>query len=187
MQKLILLILLANTAQAIIPTIDQHILASDITTMTTYASTMGSYISRVGQATTVAKQVEQLHSLQQLQSVGSQICALCSQTDTQNLQNYINNINDDLCSQFSWSMQNITGVAQNVTNINEIIAQFQVNPQAAALALQRSVVQTAASTQNTLAQMQMLMAQQGQKQLAEQKLEKQNNNDVYTGFSQSGL
>ena len=55
------------------------------------------------------------------------------------------------------------------------------------MALQRSAIQTAVSTQNTMAQIQVLMAQQGQKQLAEEKMEKQNANDAYAGFMQAGL
>ena len=187
MHKIILLMFLANNALAIVPTIDQNILSKDLATMNTYLATVDGYLSTMSQAMSIAQQVSQLHSLQQLQSVGTQICALCSPTDTENLQNYIKNVNDDLCSQFSWSIQNITGLVQNVRSIADILLQFQSNPQAATLALQRSAVVTAASTQNTLAQMQVLMAQQGQRQLAERKLEKQNNTDAYTGFSKSGL
>ncbi len=187
MHKIILLMFLVNNAIAIVPTIDQNIVSKDLVTMNTYLTTINGYLSNMSQAMSIAKQVSQLRSLQQLQSVGTQICALCSPTDKENLQNYIKNVNDDLCSQFSWSIQNITGVVQNVTNIADILLQFQTNPQAAALALQRSAIETAVSTQNTLAQMQVLMAQQGQKQLAERKLEKQNNTDAYNGFSKSGL
>ena len=187
MRKIILLMFLANNALAIVPTIDQNIVSKDLATMNTYLATVDGYLSTMSQAMSIAQQVTQLHSLQQLQSMGDQLCALCTPTDTADLQSYINNVNDDLCSQFSWSIQNITGVVQNVTSIADILLQFQTNPQAAALALQRSAVETAASTQNTLAQIQVLMAQQGQKQLAERKLEKQNNTDAYTGFSKSGL
>ena len=155
--------------------------------MTGYSATLGEYLSRISQITTIAKQVQQLQSLQQLETTGASVCALCTPIEQQNLQSYINNINDDLCSQFSWALQNITGVAQNINNINEIISQLQTNPQAAALALQRSAIQTAVSTQNTMAQIQVLMAQQGQKQLAEEKMEKQNANDAYAGFMQAGL
>ncbi len=187
MWKIILFILLTNNTLAIIPTIDQNIVSKDIVTMNTYLSTVGGYLSSMTQVMTIAQQVQQLHSLEQLQSVGAQICALCSPTDAQALEHYINNVNDDLCSQFSWAIQNITGVVRNVTSIADILLEFQTNPQAAALALQRSALETAVSTQNTLAQIQVLMAQQGQKQLAERKLEKQNNTDAYIGFSKSGL
>ena len=187
MLRMIILILLCTNAFAIMPTIDENVVRKDLTTMNTYIANINGYLTTMSQAMTIAQQVTQLHSLQQLQSVGTQICALCTPTDNENLQNYITSVNDDLCSQFSWSIQNITGVVQNVTSIADIILEFQTNPQAAELALQRSAIETAASTQNTLAQMQVLMAQEGQKQLAERKLEKQNNNDAYAGFTKSGL
>ncbi len=186
-KKLIPLIFLANSVMAIVPTIDQHELANDIGTMAGYGATLGGYLSRISQATTVANQLQHLQSLQQLETAGTGLCALCTASDGQQLQTYINNVNDDLCSQFSWAMQNITGVAQNINNIDDIINEFQINPKAALLALQRSSIQTAASTQNTIAQIQVLLSQQGQKELAEQKLEKQNSDAAYTGFNHSGL
>lgn len=185
----ILLFLFLRSAQvfAIVPTIDEHQLSDDLSTMMSYGTSMGGYLTNLSKTITAVDQVQQLHGLQQVEAVGSSLCALCSLTDQKQLQSYIDDVNNDLCSQFSWAISNITGLEQNVGTINQIIQLFQTNPKAAAIALQQAVVQTQVSTQNTIAQVQVLMSQQAQKQLAEQKMEKQNTNDIYAGFRQSGL
>lgn len=186
--KLSLLFVLTTARSfAVIPTIDQHQLATDLTTMSTYSAQVSAYLVGISKAVTAFEQVQQLHGLQQVEAAGSAICELCSLTEERQLQTYINNINSDLCSQFSWAMSNITGLVQNVTNISEIIQLFQTNPKAAVIAMQQAAIQTQISTQNTIAQIQMLMAQQAQKQLAEQKAERQNSNNIYLGFKKSGL
>ncbi|MBP9742096.1 MAG: hypothetical protein KBD37_01925 [Burkholderiales bacterium] len=183
----LLLIVVTGRSLAVIPTIDQHQLATDLTTMSTYSAQVSAYLVGIGKAVTTFEQIQQLHGLQQVEAAGSAICELCSLTEEQQLQTYINNINGDLCSQFSWAMSNITGLVQNVTTISEIIQLFQTNPKAATIAMQQAAIQTQISTQNTIAQIQMLMVQQAQKQLAEQKVELQNSNDIYIGFKKTGL
>ena len=172
---------------AIIPTIDQYQLSSDISTMTNYSSTIASYLSNISKATTSVEQVRQLHGLQQVEAIGNSLCALCTQVDEKKLQNYVNNINDDLCSHFAFAVRNITGLAQNINNISDILLLFQTNPKVAGLALQQAVIHVQVSTQNTLSQIQILMAQQAQKQLAEQKIEKQTTDNTYLGFKHSNL
>ena len=183
----LLLVIYSNTVMAIVPTIDQQQLKNDITTMASYGATIGAYMAKISQAITAVDQVRQLRGLQQVEAAGKAICALCTPVEEYNLQNYINNINDDLCSQFSFAMENITGLARSVNSLTDIIQLFQTNPKEAGLALQRAAIQTQVATQNTMTQIQMLMAQQAQKQLAEQKLEKQTTEEVYGGFKQSGL
>jgi hypothetical protein len=176
-----------NYALAIVPTIDQHQLSDDITTMTTYASTIGAYLQKISQAVTVAEQINKLQGLQQLEAAGNALCDLCKPIDIQKLQIYINNINGDLCSQFSFALGNITGIAKSIQSINDVINAFATNPKEAGLALQRASMQTQVASQNTLAQIQLLMTQQTQKQLASEKLAKQNNDAIYSGFHNNKL
>lgn len=187
MLRIILLIFLSANAFAIVPTVDENVVSKDLTTMNTYIASINGYLTSMSQAMTVAQQITQLQSLGQIQSMADQLCLGCATTDIQKLEDYINNVNDDLCTQFSWAIKNITGVVQNVTTIADIILAFQTNPEAAELALKQSAIEIAASTQNTLSQMQVLMAQEGQRVLAERKLEQQNNKNAYAGFSKSGL
>ena len=187
MHKFICLFLISIQAMAVVPVIDEHQLSTDITTMTSYGTTLGAYLSRLGQVMTAAQQVQQLHGLEQVSKAGTAICDLCSPVETIQLQTYVEQVNRDLCSQFSWSMKNITGLSQSVQDINDVVSLLQTNPKAAGLALQQAAIRTQVASQNTLAQIQLLMAQQSQKQLAEQKLEQQNTAATYAGFKQSGL
>ena len=188
MKKIIIMLFIyINVVLAIVPTIDQHIFDSDLSTMASYSAKVGLYLSQIGQAITAVDQVKQLNGLQQIEAIGNNICTLCNQTNQEDLENYINNINNDLCSQFSFSLQNITGLVNSVHNINDIINMLQTNPSSANIALQQAAVQTQVASQNALAQVNMLMAQQNQKTLAEQKYEKQTTNDAYSGFEKTGL
>ena len=184
---LILVMLEIPIGFAIVPTIDQHQLSDDITTTTDYAYNIGSYLNRLGTVMTAVDQIKQLHGLEQITAAGNAVCDLCTPIEQKQLETYIDTVNSDLCSQFGWAMTNITGLSKSFQSINDVILMFKTNPKAAGLALQQAAVQTQTATQNTLAQIQMLMAQQAQKQLAEQKLEKQNTNAVYTGFKNAGL
>ena len=174
-------------AFGIVPTIDQYNLSENITTMTSYGATAGAYLNRLSKVMTAVEQVQQLHGLQQVSSAGTAICNLCSPIEASQLQTYVNQVNSDLCSQFAYAMKNISGLAQSVQDITDVINLLQTNPKEAGLALQRASIQTQAAMQNNLAQIQLLMAQQAQKQLAEQKLEQQNTASAYSGFQQSGL
>lgn len=178
---------LSFDAYAIVPTIDQHQLSEDVSTVTSYASTLGVYLNQLSQVMTAAEQVKQLHSLEQVSALGTAVCQLCNLSDTKKLATYVQQVNDDLCSQFSFAMQNITGLAQSAKDIEGIIQLLQTNPKAAGLALQRAAIRTQTASQNTLSQIQLLLVQQNQKILAEQKLEQQNTDAVYAGFKQSGL
>lgn len=185
----LILLLLFGIEQiyAVVPTIDQHQLSQDATTITSYGANIGVYLDKLGQAITVADQITQLHSLEQIKEAGNGLCELCSPIEQKKLEVYIESVNSDLCSQFAFAMKNITGLNKSIKSINDVISMFQTNPKAAGLALQQAAIQTQTATQNTIAQIQMLMAQQAQKQLAEQKLEKQNTVAVYSGFRKAGL
>jgi hypothetical protein len=187
--KLLLLYvgIISLTSFSLVPTIDQNILAQDTSTMLGYASQMGSYLDKLGQVMTAAEQIQTLKSLNQLEVTGNAICELCTNSDQQQLTNYIDQVNTDLCSQFSFALKNIAGINKSVQSIEEVINLFQSNPKAAGIALQKAAMTIQTTTQNTLAQMQMLMAQQAQKSLAEEKLEKQTTDAVYLGFHNSDL
>ena len=179
--------MLIKTIIAIVPTIDQHMLESDLSTMANYGASIGLYLADISRTVTAVDQVKQLNGLAQIEAIGDNICALCNSSNQQELETYINNINNDLCSQFSFSLHNITGLESNVHNINDIISMLQTNPGSASIALQQASVQTQLASENAIAQLNLLMAQQNQKSLAEQKYEKQVTNDVYNGFSQAGM
>lgn len=177
-----------NYVYAVVPTFDMYQSVQDsITTGANYAVTISAYLDKIGQAITVANQIQNLKGLNDLTNLSNSICDLCSPIQHQQLNTYINNVNMDLCSQFKYALDNITGMTHIVRDLNDIIGNFHSNPQQAGLALQRAAIATQQISQNTLAQIQLLMAQQAQKQLAEQKLEKEDTNEVYVGFDNAGL
>ncbi len=184
---LIILCSIYNLVYAIIPTIDQYQMGEDLTSMANYTPALGVYIAKLEQSMTAVEQIKQLRGLQQISTAGTAICDLCSPTDIAKLHTYINQVNGDLCSQFAFAMQNITGLVQSVNDINDVISLLQTNPKAAMLSLQQAAIRTQTASQNSLAQLQLLIAQQSQKTLAEQKLEQQSTELIYAGFKQSGL
>lgn len=186
--KIMIFIVGIQFSVAVVPTFDMYQSVQDsVTTGADYAITISEYLNKVSQAMTVAEQIRNLKGLNDLTSLTDNVCELCTPIQHQKLNTYINNVNSDLCSQFKMALDNITGLSNAVHDINDIIANFRSNPQQASLALQRAAIQTQQVTQNTLAQIQLLMAQQSQKQLAEQKLEKEDTVETYKGFDNAGL
>lgn len=176
-----------NLAYAVVPTIDIYQETQDLNTMGVYTTKITTGLLKIGEAVDIAVQLRELKSLQDVANAGGAICRLCSLSEQQQLQMYINQVNDDLCSQFSVAMSSMIGVQQTIRGLQDIIKNFNTNPKEAGLALQSASIQTQAAIQGTLAQIQVLLAQTAQKQLAQEKFAKQNNAALYEGFKQSGL
>lgn len=158
-----------------------------ILAMSGYVTAITTAMNNLGQGVDIAVQISNLQSLQDVAKVGGAICKLCNKSEQKQLQDYINQVNDDLCSQFGLAIHNITGIQKTMKSLQDIITVFRTNPKEAGLALQTASIQAQSAIQSSLAQVQMLIAQNAQKQLAEEKLAKQNNEDIYAGFRQSGL
>jgi hypothetical protein len=179
--------LLVFHAYGVVPTVDQNQLQQDITTTLTYGAMLGTILNKLSDVMSVTDQVAKLHSLQDVAALGGDICRICSPIDKLRLQSYIEQVNNDLCSQFSWAMNNITGIDRSIKSLQEVLTIFAINPKQAGIALQMAAVQTHAATANTMAQIQMMLAQTKQKDMAEEKLERQNTNEIYIGFRKSKL
>lgn len=175
------------TIYAVVPTIDVSQQAQDMQAISSYTAKITTTVAKIGQAIDIANQLKELKSLEQVSKVGGDICKLCSKSEQETLQLYINQVNDDLCSQFSFALENIIGINNDIKKINDIVTLFNTNPKEAGLALQTAALHTQMAVQNTLTHMHALTAQQAQKQLAEEKLSKQNNELIYTGFKKSNL
>ncbi|MCC2645213.1 MAG: hypothetical protein K0R49_255 [Burkholderiales bacterium] len=176
-----------NYTYAVVPTSDVYQEFQDLKTMGVYTTKITTGLLKIGEAVDIAVQLRELKSLQDVSNAGGAICRLCSVSEQQQLQMYIKQVNDDLCSQFSVAMSSMIGVQQTIRGLQDIIKNFNTNPKEAGLALQSASIQTQAAIQGTLAQIQLLLAQSAQKRLAEEKLAKQNNTDLYAGVRQSGL
>ncbi len=173
-----LLVALPLTSYAIVP-ITTSLDPNALSAAATAAANAGTYLSQIQQAQTVATQIQGLQGLQQLQTAGSGLCNLCNTSDKSQLQAYLNNVNGDLCSQFSNAMSNLNSAKQSFTSLQGIInALSGVNPQAASLSLIQSSATTLTSVSNTLAQMQAMEAQTVQKQLAQEKYDRQEATDM---------
>ncbi|MCC2624518.1 MAG: hypothetical protein K0R14_391 [Burkholderiales bacterium] len=180
-------ILFFGCAEAIVPTTDVYEVAQDVKTMGVYAAQITTGLLKISEAVDIATQLRELKSLQDVERAGGAICQLCSKSGQLALQEYLNQVNDDLCSQFSTAINNMIGVQNTIRSLQDILKIFNTNPKEAALALQAASIQTQAAIQGSLAQIQVLLAQSAQKKLAEEKLAKQNNADLYLGFGQNGL
>ncbi len=167
--------------------IDMYQLSKDRMTFLDYTFRIGQYLERIGKAVNTAEQLKNLKSLQQIQGAGRAICELCTPLERQQLELYIQHVNDDLCSQFNYAMDNLIGFQGTIKSMQDVINNLTINPQAAGLALQQASIQASIASASTLSQIQLLIAQQEQKKLAEQKLERQVTDDIYSGFKNSGL
>jgi hypothetical protein len=177
---------IANVS-AVVPTTDVKQEIDDITAMKSYTAHIASIVYNIGQAVDIAEQIRNLKSLEDVERAGGAICKLCSSTERFQLQQYINQVNDDLCSQFGTAMQSVIGAEKTVKSIQNIIDSFSTNPKEAGLALQAAATQANSAIQGSLSQIQVLLVQKAQKQLAQEKLSKQNNQALYIGIKQSGL
>lgn len=141
---------------------------NDAATMGQYVASVSSTMGKIQQTMSAVDQLKNLQGLQKLQA-GGQLCELCNATDLAQLQSYRNSINTDLCSQFSNAYQNLTGVTNAANSLSDIMRLLSTDPKAAALSLQQASVSAAQTTNSTLAQIQLMQAQQMQKQLADEK------------------
>ena len=172
-EKLIILMgLISGSTFAVVPTTDMYQMGQDTSTTATYVAQIPNYLSKMNSTMNAANQVQNLHGLSQIQGAGQSLCQLCNATDLATMKNYVTSINNDLCSQFSAALSNITGTQQSITSLQGVMAAFASNPKAAGLALQQASVATQSATQNTMAQMQMLQAQAQQRDLAQEKITK---------------
>lgn len=153
--------------------------ANDAATMGQYVASVSSTMSKIQQTMSAVDQLKNLQGLQKLQA-GGQLCQLCNASDSAQLQDYRNSINTDLCSQFSNAYQNLTGVTNAANSLSDIMRLLSTDPKAATLSLQQASVSAAQTTNSTLAQIQLMQAQQIQKQLAEEKQGQQAMNAMLT-------
>lgn len=156
---------------------------NDVSTMATVTTQMGTYLQQLNSAQNTYQQVQALKGLQQIQASGQGLCDLCSPRDAQTLTTYVNQINSDLCSQFSNIMSNLINSQSNFKNLQDIIGLMKVNPQAASIGLQQTSTSLLSNMQSTLTQMNALQAQQLQKDLAKEKMNKQAVNDWHSGYN----
>lgn len=179
MKKVIVTIVAATLgySYAAVPTVDigsagiraAQETANDAATMGQYVASVSSTMSKIQQTMSAVDQLKNLQGLQKLQA-GGQLCQLCNASDSAQLQDYRNSINTDLCSQFSNAYQNLTGVTNAANSLSDIMRLLSTDPKAAVLSLQQASVSAAQTTNSTLAQIQLMQAQQIQKQLADEKV-----------------
>ena len=192
MKKSIFIFLLAFTSIscfAIVPTMDvgpagtraAAQTAQDGATMGSYVATVTTTMGKISSTMSAVKQLQNLQGLQKLQAAKT-LCTLCSQTDSAQLQSYQSSIDEDLCSQFSNAYQNLTGVMNAASSLKDIMGLLQTNPQAAMMSLQQATISAQQTTNSTLAQMQLLQAQSMQKQLAQEKNQRQTAQAIATGM-----
>lgn len=190
MQKVLLLILLFycyNISFAVVPTTDVYQVTEDNKAIASYFATMNQFLQKIGDTMTVVDQIKNLHSIEDASRAVASACRLCKPIERQQLNSYIKNINSDLCSQFQYAIQNITGISKTINNLGDIINLLQTNPKEAVLALQRASIQAEETTENTLVEIQFLLSQQEQKHIAEDTLEQENTKETYAGFEHAGL
>ncbi len=147
-------------------------MAADTATMANYMASVGTTMQKMQSGMNSVEQLTNLQGLQKLQA-GDSLCRLCDVSDYQQLQDYRQSINTDLCSQFSNAYKNLTGVTNAAKSLQDIVSLLTTDPKAAALSLQQASISAAQTTNSTLAQMQMMQAQQIQKQQADEKAGKQ--------------
>jgi hypothetical protein len=177
--------LIITTSFAAVP-IDTSLDTANTAAMANYTASVSTTLSKITDTMQVTQQLQNLHGLQKLQGA-SNLCKLCQASEQAQLQAYSNSINDDLCSQFSTSYQNLTGVQNAAKSLGDIMKLMTVNPKAAAMALQQAAIAAQATTNSTLAQMQLMSAQSIQKNLADEKIKSQSAKNISEGLKSPGL
>ncbi len=182
MRRLSLILLsLIFTSYGAVPTVN----APDYTWKLKYTGMALGYINWIANAYNTTQQVEGLQGLQQFQKGGSTLCSLCSPQEMKDLEITLDGINGGLCQSFSQIMSKLTGIQQQYQNLNQVQQALQSNPAEATIALQQASLQSQLDTQQILQQTQAMQAQQIQKQLVQDKINRQNNVSFTQGFSHS--
>ena len=180
-----ILLFLTVKVFAVVP-VDTSLDTANTAAMANYAQSVTSTMSKIGQTMQVTQQMQNLQGLQKLQGASS-LCRLCQASTQAQLNAYSNSINDDLCSQFSSAYQNLTGVQNAAKSLSDIMTLITVNPKAAMMSLQQASISAQATTNSTLAQMQLMQAQMVQKNLADDKVKNNNAQTIANSLEHPGL
>jgi hypothetical protein len=174
---------------AVVPTTDVAKVSQDMTTMLNYNLKIINQLATLkNSGTDLATKVKigELKSLQSVISSGGEICR-SSTALSEGLSEYVNQVNNDLCKHFSQIIEDATKTQEYINRLSGMVTGLNASPQETTLALQKTVSDTQKAMQNTLTHIELLQVQQMQKQIAEEKLAKQNADSIYAGFKQSGL
>ena len=190
---LIIFLVKINSGFAVVPVVTPAEEAREAIAVTTYLRQIHDLINGIAETTDIARQLASLHSLIELQNKVALVCSRsCDQRGQTALRNYVENLNNSIATQFTYASTSLRSVATTVRNLEELIdfvtnGQVALNTKQTAFALQRSLLKVQAQSQVTLSQTMVLLNQQAQRQVAQEKLDRVVTKDIYIGIKKSGL
>ena len=182
-----------NSALAVVPVIAPTEEAREAVTVSAYLRQIHDLINGMADTTDIARQLVSLQSIIELQNKVTLVCNdVCDERGQAGLRNYIQTLNNNIANQFNQASASLRSTATTIRNLQDLIdfvtnGGLTLNTKQAALALQKSILKVQAQAQVTLSQTLVLLNQQAQRQLAQEKLDKVVTKDIYTGFKKSGL
>jgi hypothetical protein len=195
MRRILFVIFLIKMSNifAVVPVIAPTEEAREVIAVTTYLRQIHDLINGMADTTDIARQLASLHHLIELQNKVSLVCRnVCDQKGQDALRNYVENLNNNIANQFNYASTSLRSVATTVRNLEDLIdfvtnGGVALNTKQTALALQRSLLKVQAQSQVTLSQTMVLLNQQAQRSLAQEKLDQAVTKDIYIGIKKSGL
>lgn len=152
-----------------------------------YYGSVINYLKTIKDIAKTTNDVKQIKSLKDLEYLANNLCEACDGKDKLKFKQFIDQSNKILATQFDLATGSIKRFENFGDAIQNIITQLQADPQQAALALQRSASEIQANTQSTLAQIQVLLINQQQRDAVIAKQTQSNLSDMYNGLAHSGL
>ena len=189
----IIFLIQMNSMFAVVPVVAPTEEAREAVTVASYLRQIHDLINGMADTTDIARQLTSLHSLIELQNKVALVCSnTCDERGQAALRNYVNNLNNSIATQFNQASASLRSTATTIRNLQDLIdfvtnGGITLNTKQAALALQKSILKVQAQAQVTLSQTMVLLNQQAQRQLAQEKLDKAVTKDIYTGIKKSGL
>lgn len=194
---LILLLCCVNYSYAAVPIVNGH----DDDRQNRYEHTVihfmdsaNSLLTQIQNTIDTGQQIAHLEALKNLEDYTKFACktAGCSTADQKNIDKMINQINRDLTTQLTNARNKIDDSQKFVDNVGGIallIAELAdgKNPLEVSIKLQELAAKAQADLQNTMLQIQLLLTQQQEKQMLEEKVEKQVNQSIRSGIANANL
>lgn len=174
-------------SSAVVPTVDVVQNSYDTDAMSGYAFKVEQFLSSIAKASTVVDEVNQLRELAAFGNTSQTKSIIANQAKLDDLRNFVNLVNEDLCAQFSATLTSVSGINTTAKTLNDVIDMLGSNPVSASLSLQKASIATQSRMHNTLAQIQILLTQQMQKDLLDEKFAEKSTDSIYDGFGNNGL
>ncbi len=184
----IMMMLVYSMSNASVSVIDDAVLSQETKAVDSYISNIQSYLTQLSRTSNSVAQLTDLNGLIKEEANLTKECgSYCSKADMDKVKKYLTDLNTNISDRFKGYANILDNDVKTLNDVKNFIDNLSGNTKEIGIALQKATLQVQQGMNDTLLQIHSLLTLDIQKRQAEELYEKQNNNAIYNGFSQSGL